>query len=98
MWDSGRTRTGITKTKKSCNKILKTETASKFGLYQQFDEKTDCIVSVCPILAKEQYIKRHDRVCTQLHVNMCKELRLKLDKEHWYKHVTKSSGKSKKAR
>ena len=31
------------------------------------------IISACPVLAKEQYIKRHDRVCAQLHFNICKE-------------------------
>ena len=33
----------------------------------------DHIISACPILAKEQYIKRHDRVSAQLHFNICKE-------------------------
>jgi hypothetical protein len=47
-------------------------------------------MSTCPILAKEQYIKRHDRVCTQLHFNICKELGVKLDSERWYEHVPKS--------
>ena len=28
------------------------------------------IISACPILAKEQYIKRYDRVCAQLHFNI----------------------------
>ena len=28
-----------------------------------FDETIDHIISACPILAKEQYIKRHDSVC-----------------------------------
>ena len=54
-------------------KILNTETDSKCRLYQQFDETIDHITSACPILAKEQYIKRHDRVCAQLHFNICKE-------------------------
>jgi hypothetical protein len=57
-------------------------------LCQQFDETTDHI-SACPILAKEQYI-RHDKVYTQLHVNICKETRVQLDKKHWYEHVPKS--------
>jgi hypothetical protein len=48
------------------------------------------IVSACPILAKEQYIKRHDRVCSQLYFNICKETGVKLDSEHWYNHVAKS--------
>jgi hypothetical protein len=47
-------------------------------------------MSACPILAKEQYIKRHDRVCAQLHVNICKELGIKLDSDLWYEHVPKS--------
>jgi hypothetical protein len=44
----------------------------------------------CPVLAIEQYIKRHDRVCAQLHFNICKETGIKLDKKHWYEHVPKS--------
>jgi hypothetical protein len=47
-------------------------------------------MSACPILAKEQYIKRHDRVCSQLHFNICKELGVKLDSELWYEHVPRS--------
>jgi len=41
-------------------------------------------------LAKEQYIKRHDRVYAQLHFNTCKETGVQLDKKHWYEHVPKS--------
>jgi hypothetical protein len=63
--------------------ILNTETDSKCRLYQQFDETTDHIISACPILAKEQYIKRHDRVSTQLQFNIrvCKETGVQLDKK-----------------
>ena len=52
--------------------------------------RIDHIISVCPILAKEQYTKRHDRVCAQLHFNICKEKGVQLDKKHWYEHVPKS--------
>jgi hypothetical protein len=45
----------------------------------------------CPILAKQQYIKRHDKVCAQLHFNIRKELGVKLDRELWYEHVPKSA-------
>ena len=48
------------------------------------------IISACPILAKEQYIKRHDRVCAQLHYNICKEMVVQLDTKHRYEHVPKS--------
>ena len=68
---------------------MNTETGSKCRLCRQFDETVDHIISACPILAKEQYIKRHDRVCAQLHFNICKETGVKLHKKPWYKHVPK---------
>jgi len=51
-------------------------------LCKQFDDIDDTvehIISTCPIVAKEQYTKRHDRVCAQLHFNICKEIGVKLD-------------------
>ena len=77
-------------TKYYATKILNTETDSKCRLWQQFDKTIDHIISACPILAKEQYIKRHDRVCAQLHFNICKETGVQLKKKHWYEHVPKS--------
>jgi len=47
-------------------------------------------MSACPVLAKEEYIKRRDKVCAQLHFNICKGTGLQLDKKHWYEHVPKS--------
>jgi hypothetical protein len=44
-------------TKYHATKILHTETDSKCRLYHQFEETVDHIMSACPILAKEQYIK-----------------------------------------
>jgi hypothetical protein len=41
-------------------------------------------------LAKEQYIKRHDRVCAQLHFNICKETGVKLDQKHGFERVPKT--------
>jgi len=69
---------------------LNTETDSKYRLSQQFDETIDHIISACPILAKEQHIKRHDRLCAQLHFNICKETRVQLDKKHWHEHLPES--------
>jgi hypothetical protein len=51
---------------------------------------TDHIIPACPVLAKEQYVKRHDIVSAQIHFNICKEIGLQLDKKHWYEHVPKS--------
>jgi hypothetical protein len=76
-------------TKYYVTKILNTETDSKWRLCQQFDETIDHIISACPIMAKEKYIKRHDKVCAQLHFNICKETGVQLDKKHWYEHVPK---------
>ena len=70
------------KTKYFATKILNTETVSKCRLCQQSGETIDHIISTCPILAKEQYIKRQDRVCAQLHFNICKETGVQLDKKH----------------
>jgi len=57
--------------------------------YKQFVETVEHIISVCPVLAKEQYTKRHDLVCAQLHFNLCKEIGLKLDNKSSYDHVPK---------
>jgi hypothetical protein len=49
------------------------------------------IISECPILAQEQYIKGHVIVCAQMHFNICKEIVIKLDSKHCtVYHVTKS--------
>jgi hypothetical protein len=45
-------------TKHWATKILHRETDSKYRPCQQFAERTDHITSVCPTLAKEQYIKK----------------------------------------
>jgi len=74
-------------TKYNETKILNTEMDSKCRFCQQFDETIDRITSACPILAKEQYVKRHDRACAQLHFSICKETAVQLDKKQWYEHV-----------
>jgi uncharacterized protein YecT (DUF1311 family) len=61
-------------TKYHATKILQTETDSKCRLCQQSDETIDRIISACPVVEKEQYMKRHDRVCVELHFNTCKEI------------------------
>ena len=60
-------------TKYHSTKILQTETDSKCRK-KQYDEKVERIILACPILAKEQYIQRHDTFCVELHCNICKEI------------------------
>jgi len=66
------------------------ETDSQFSICQQCDEAVEHIISACPILAAEQYVKHHDTVCAQLHFNTCKEKGIKLYNEHWYDRVPNS--------
>ena len=48
------------------------------------------MISGCPILTKEQYIKRHDELCAQQHFNICKEIGVKLDNKQWYDQIPRS--------
>ena len=68
--------------------MLRAVTDGKCGLCPQYDEIID-IISACTILAKEQYIKRHDSVCAQLALNICNEMGIKLGNEHWYENAPK---------
>jgi len=77
-------------TKYYATQILNTETDSKCRHCQQSDDTTDHIISACPILAKEEDIKSHDKACAEIHFNICKETGVQLDKKHWYEHVPKS--------
>ena len=49
------------------NKIFKEETESKCRLCKQHEETIDHLTSGCPILAKNEYLMRHNKVCTHLH-------------------------------
>ena len=48
------------------NKVIKEEIESKCRLCKQHEE-TIAHSSGCPILAKNIYLMRHDKVCTHLH-------------------------------
>jgi hypothetical protein len=76
-------------TKYYTTKILHIQTDSKCRPCRQLDETTDHIISACPILAKEQYVKRRDAVSAQIHLDICKEIGVQLDKKLWYEHVPK---------
>jgi hypothetical protein len=77
-------------TKYLATNLLPTEIDSKCRHSKKFDETMKHIISACPILAKEQYIKRHGRMCAQLCFNVCKEIGVQLDNKHWYDHLPKS--------
>jgi hypothetical protein len=53
-------------------KIFKEEIESRCRLCKEYEETIDHLTSGCPILAKNKYIIRHDKVCTHLHYSICK--------------------------
>jgi hypothetical protein len=55
-------------------KILKEEIESGCRLCREYEETIDHLTSRCPILAKSEYVIRHDKVCTHLHYSICKTL------------------------
>ena len=69
--------------------MLQIEADGKCRLCQQFEETIEHIILACTILAKVQYIQRHDSVCAQLHFNTRKETGVKLENERWYKNAPK---------
>ena len=68
------------------NKTLKEETESKCRLCKQHEETVDHLHSGCPILAKNKYIMRHDKVCTHLRYSICKALGTEIT-DKWYTHM-----------
>jgi len=57
-------------------KILKKEIDCIFLLCKQHEETIDHLTSGCPILEKNKYFMRHNKVCAHLHYSICKALRI----------------------
>jgi len=70
------------------NKILKEETGNKCWLCKQHEETIDHLTSGCPILAKNEYLMRHDQVCTHLHYSICKALGIEIT-DKWFTYMPK---------
>jgi len=51
-------------------------------------EEIESKCSGCPILAKNEYLMRHDKVCTHLHYSICKALGIETTYK-WYTHIPK---------
>ena len=65
------------------NKILKEEIESKCRLCKLHEETIDHLTSGCPILAKNEYLMRNDKVCRHLHYSICKALDIETT-DKWY--------------
>ena len=68
--------------------ILKQEIDSKCRLCKQHEETIDHLTSGCPILAKNENLMRHGKVCTHLHYSICKALGIETT-DKWYTHMPK---------
>jgi hypothetical protein len=67
-------------------KILKQEIEIRCRLCKEYEETIGQLISGCPSLAKNEYIIRHDKVCTHLHYSICKKLGIETA-EYWYSHI-----------
>ena len=53
-------------------KILNEEIESKCRLCKEHEETINHLTSGSPILVKNEYLMRHDKVCTHLHYSICR--------------------------
>ena len=70
------------------NKILKEEIESKSRLCKQHEQTVEHLTSGCPILAKNEYLMRRDKVCTHLRCSICKASGIETTNK-WYTHMSK---------
>jgi len=68
--------------------IFKEEIGNKCRLCEQHEETIDHFTAGCPILAKNEYLMRHDKVCTHLHYSICKTLGIETT-DKWYTQIPK---------
>ena len=52
------------------NKIFKEETENNCQLCIQYEKIIDHLTPGCSIMAKNEYLMRHDKVCTHLHYSV----------------------------
>jgi hypothetical protein len=64
------------------------EIESKCRLCKEYEETIDHLTSGCPSLANNEYVIRHDKVCTHIHYSICKVLSIETT-ENWYSHTPK---------
>jgi hypothetical protein len=67
-------------------KILKEETESRCRLCKEYEETIDHQTSGCPILVKNEFVIRHDKVRAHLHCSVCKTLGIEKT-ENWCSHT-----------
>ena len=65
--------------------ILGQDIDSTCRLCQKNEETIDHILSGCEVLAKREYLQRHNNVASYIHWHVCKDNGIEVD-EKWYQH------------
>ena len=66
--------------------ILNNGTDPKCRFCSKHVETIDHLVSGCPVLTPNEYMKRHDRVGQYLHWCICKHYGVETEAKNWYEH------------
>lgn len=66
--------------------IHKTRSDGRCRICKQHIETVDHIIDSCPILARREYIERHNKVCNQIHYQLCKFYGCQVNSDKWYEH------------
>ena len=75
------------KTKNYEKHVMKATGDDKCRYCHEKQETIDHLVSGCPVLAKSEYILRHNKVAQHLHWQICKHYNIKVN-DKWYEHET----------
>ena len=76
-------------TKSYHHRIIKDNTDPKCRMCNQYEETIDHIVSGCPVLAKTEYMQRHNKAAGYMHWKICQHYNIPTS-EVWYKHEPES--------
>ena len=63
--------------------IIKQDTADQCRMCQSQPETVEHMITVCQVLATNQYFTRHIQLATQLHKDICKHYNIKVEAQHW---------------
>ena len=72
-------------TKQYQNEIMKNGMNPKCRLCNQYNETVDHIVSGCPVLAKSEFMQRHDKAASYIHLKISKAFSLPVT-DKWYNY------------
>ena len=67
------------------HKVIKNGIDPKCRLCHEFDERVKHIVSGYPVLAKKEYLERHDKALIYVYCNICKYYQIDVANK-WYDH------------